>query len=66
MEYSRRHGNLLGHEIARIVFLGAGVWGIAVLAPLFWLVDITGRRYFRKRPSGVLTMRVALRAAVSD
>jgi hypothetical protein len=27
------------------VFTGAGVWGIAVLTPLFWLVDITGRQY---------------------
>jgi len=30
---------------ARFVFIGAGVWGITVLTPLFWLVDITGRRY---------------------
>src|SRR5262245_2528189 len=32
-------------RFARIVFVGAGVWGIAVLTPLYWLVDITGRRY---------------------
>jgi hypothetical protein len=32
-------------KFARFVFLGAGVWGITVLTPLFWLVDITGRRY---------------------
>ena len=32
-------------RFARIVFLGAGVWGIAVLTPLFWLIDVTGRRY---------------------
>jgi len=32
-------------RIARYVFIGAGVWGITVLTPLFWLVDITGRRY---------------------
>ena len=32
-------------RFARIVFVAAGVWGIAVLTPLYWLVDITGRRY---------------------
>jgi hypothetical protein len=32
-------------RFARIVFVGAGVWGIAVLTPLYWLVDITGRHY---------------------
>jgi hypothetical protein len=32
-------------KLARIVFIGAGIWGIAVLSPLYWLVDITGRRY---------------------
>lgn len=32
-------------RFAKWVFLGAGVWGLAVLAPLFWLVDITGRSY---------------------
>lgn len=32
-------------KFARIVFFGAGVWGIVVLAPLFWLLDVTGRRY---------------------
>ena len=30
---------------AKIVFIGAGVWGIAVLTPLYWLLDLTGRRY---------------------
>jgi hypothetical protein len=30
---------------ARYVFTGAGVWGIIVLTPLFFLVDITGRPY---------------------
>ena len=29
----------------RWVFLGAGIWGVAVLAPLCFLVDITGRHY---------------------
>jgi hypothetical protein len=28
-----------------VTFIGAGIWGIAVLTPLFWLVDVTGRRY---------------------
>lgn len=32
-------------RLARVVFIGAGIWGIVVLAPLFWLVDVTGRRY---------------------
>jgi hypothetical protein len=32
-------------KFARITFLVAGVWGIVVLTPLFWLVDVTGRRY---------------------
>jgi hypothetical protein len=30
---------------ARIVFIAAGVWGIAVLTPLYFLVDVTGRQY---------------------
>ncbi len=30
---------------ARVVFLVAGVWGIVVLTPLYFLVDVTGRRY---------------------
>jgi hypothetical protein len=32
-------------RFARIVFTVAGVWGIAVLMPLYVLVDATGRRY---------------------
>jgi hypothetical protein len=32
-------------KFARGVFLFAGVWGIAVVTPLFFLVDVTGRRY---------------------
>lgn len=32
-------------RFARIVFVVAGIWGIVVLTPFFWLVDITGRRY---------------------
>ena len=32
-------------RFARTVFIGAGIWGIAVLTPLYWLIDITGRRY---------------------
>ena len=30
---------------ARYVFALAAVWGIAVLTPFYWLIDITGRRY---------------------
>ena len=32
-------------KFARIVFIGAGIWGLIVLTPLYWLVDITGRHY---------------------
>lgn len=32
-------------RFAKIVFIGAGVWGIVVLTPLFFLVDISGRHY---------------------
>ena len=32
-------------RFAKYVFIGAAVWGIAVLTPFYWLVDVTGRRY---------------------
>lgn len=32
-------------KFARIIFTGAGIWGVTVLTPFYWLVDITGRRY---------------------
>jgi len=32
-------------RFAKIVFLAAGVWGIVVLTPLYFLVDLTGRQY---------------------
>jgi len=32
-------------KFARIVFTGAGIWGIVVLTPFYRLVDITGRHY---------------------
>lgn len=32
-------------KFAKYAFIGAGVWGIAVLTPFYWLVDVTGRRY---------------------
>src|SRR5262245_55593246 len=32
-------------RLAKFVFTGAGIWGIVLLAPLYWLFDITGRRY---------------------
>jgi hypothetical protein len=32
-------------RFAKIVFTAAGVWGIVVLAPLYFLVDVTGRQY---------------------
>ena len=35
------------HEMrfAKTVFIAAGVWGIVVLTPLYFLVDLTGRPY---------------------
>jgi hypothetical protein len=32
-------------RFAKFTFIGAGIWGIVVLTPLYWLVDITGRPY---------------------
>ena len=32
-------------RFARIVFICAAIWGIAVLTPFYWLVDLTGRHY---------------------
>jgi hypothetical protein len=32
-------------RFAKVVFIGAGIWGIVVLTPFYWLVDVTGRRY---------------------
>jgi hypothetical protein len=32
-------------RLAKIIFIGAGIWGIAVLPPLYFLRDITGRPY---------------------
>ena len=32
-------------KFAKIVFNAAGVWGIVVLTPLYFLLDITGRQY---------------------
>lgn len=30
---------------ARTIFIGAAIWGIAVLTPFYWLVDLSGRHY---------------------
>jgi len=32
-------------RFAKLVFIGGGIWGIAVLTPLYWLHDVTGRAY---------------------
>lgn len=32
-------------KFARVVFVVAGVWGVSVLTPLYWLADTVGRRY---------------------
>jgi hypothetical protein len=32
-------------RFAKIVYIAAGVWGIFVLTPLYFLLDVTGRHY---------------------
>jgi hypothetical protein len=32
-------------RLAKVVFIAAGVWGIVVLTPLYFLFDISGRQY---------------------
>ena len=32
-------------RFAKFTFIGAGLWGITVLTPLYWLFDVTGRSY---------------------
>ena len=32
-------------RFAKVVFIAAGVWGIVVLTPLYFLLDISGRQY---------------------
>ena len=32
-------------RFAKIVFVIAGIWGIVVPTPFYWLVDVTGRHY---------------------
>lgn len=32
-------------RFARVTFTAAGVWGVVVLTPLYFLVDVTGRHY---------------------
>jgi len=32
-------------RFAKVVFVAAGVWGIIVLTPLYFLHDVTGRQY---------------------
>jgi hypothetical protein len=32
-------------RFAKLTFVGGGIWGIAVLTPLYWLFDVTGRAY---------------------
>ncbi len=34
-------------KFSKIVFTAAGVWGIVVLTPLYFLLDVTGRHYAR-------------------
>jgi hypothetical protein len=32
-------------RFAKVVFTAAGVWGVVVLTPLYFLLDVTGREY---------------------
>jgi hypothetical protein len=32
-------------RFARTIFILAGLWGILVLTPFYWLVDLSGRHY---------------------
>jgi hypothetical protein len=32
-------------RFAKFTFIAAGIWGIVVLTPLYWLFDVTGRTY---------------------
>jgi hypothetical protein len=32
-------------RFAKFVFIGAGIWGIVVIAPLYFLLDISGQEY---------------------
>lgn len=32
-------------RFARLAFIAAGLWGVVVLTPLYFLVDVTGRQY---------------------
>ena len=32
-------------KFAKVVLIAAGVWGIVVLTPLYFLLDVTGRQY---------------------
>jgi hypothetical protein len=32
-------------RFAKLVFTGAGIWGIAILTPLFFMFDLVGRQY---------------------
>ena len=34
---------------AKYTFIGAGIWGLAVLLPFYALIDITGRHYATQR-----------------
>ena len=31
-------------RLARVVFLGAGIWGVLVLTPLYFMFDLIGRK----------------------
>lgn len=43
-EYQQNGGHTR-MTFAKIVFIGAGVWGILVVTPLYFLIDVSGREY---------------------
>jgi hypothetical protein len=32
-------------RLAKVIFFAAGIWGVTVLTPFYWLRDVTGRHY---------------------
>jgi hypothetical protein len=41
----KRRQDAIIMQSVRLIFICAGIWGIAVLTPLYWLFDLTGRPY---------------------
>lgn len=55
-------------RFARAVFVGAGIWGMVALVPLYFLVDLSGRRYLVPQESphffyGFISVAIAWQVA---